>query len=215
MVEIPGAIPIPLVWLDYAGVALFAATGALAAARRKQDLIALAFFGAFTGIGGGTLRDLLLDAPVFWTRDQGYLAVCLLASVAVWVLRGRRTGLGALLWLDAIGLAAYTVVGAAKAEALGFPALVCVVMGVLTSTFGGVVRDVLSGEPSVLMRREIYITAALLGAGVFVGLGQLGVGATPAGAAGAVAGFALRAGALRFGWRLPAFPGAAPAAGRS
>ena len=92
--------------LDYAGVAVFAATGALAAARLKQDLTTLAFFAAITGVGGGTLRDLLIDAPVFWVQDWKYIAVCLTAALGVWFLGRREWRFRALLWLDAVGLAA-------------------------------------------------------------------------------------------------------------
>src|SRR5215217_4747797 len=173
---------------DYAAVAVFAATGALAAARRRDDIVTFAFFAAITGVGGGTLRDVLIDAPVFWIDSPGYLIVCLGVAVAVWMVGGRGWRMGALLWLDAVGMAAYAVVGAAKALSLGVHPIPATVMGVLTAAFGGIIRDVLAGEPSVLLRREIYVTAGLVAGGV-----------------GFVAGFALRAGALRWGWTLPAF----------
>jgi hypothetical protein len=134
--------------LDFAGVAVFAATGALAAAREKHDVITFAFFAAITGVGGGTLRDLLLGLPVFWVQDWRYMAVCLLAAVAIWLIGQRDWRFRALLWLDAIGLGAYGVMGAAKAEAAGAPPLICIVMGTLTACFGGVVRDTLAGQPS-------------------------------------------------------------------
>jgi uncharacterized membrane protein YeiH len=195
----------PLYWLDYAGVLVFGATGALAAARRGHDLVTFAFFAAATGLGGGTLRDLLIGAPVFWIHDAGYIATAMLAAAAVWLVGPRPRLFGALLWLDAVGLAAYAVIGAGKAAALGLSPLVCVLMGAITATFGGVLRDVLAGEPSVLLRREITVTAALVAAGVFL-LGQaVGLASWAAAASGAVAGFALRGGALLWGWSLPAF----------
>ncbi|GAA0648576.1 trimeric intracellular cation channel family protein [Brevundimonas lenta] len=193
--------------LDFAGVAVFAATGALAAARQKHDLVTFAFFGAITGVGGGTLRDLLIGSPVFWVHDWRYIAVCLAASVAVWLVGARPWRFRALLWLDAIGLAAYGVLGAAKAEAAGIAPLICIVMGALTACFGGVVRDLLAGEPSILLRREITVSAALLAATAFVVARVLGLDAWPAAFLGAGLGFALRAGALAWGWSLPAFPG--------
>ena len=128
-------------------MAVFGATGALAAARQKHDLVTLGFFAAITGVGGGTLRDLLIDAPVFWVQDWRYIAICLAAAVGVWFLGQREWRFRALLWLDAIGLAAYGVLGAAKAEALGATPLICIVMGALTACFGGVVRDLLAGQP--------------------------------------------------------------------
>ena len=193
--------------LDFAGVAVFAATGALAAARQKHDLVTFAFFGAITGVGGGTLRDLLIGAPVFWVQDWRYIAVCLGASLAVWLVGARPWRFRALLWLDAFGLAAYGVMGAAKASAFGIAPLICIVMGALTACFGGVVRDLLAGEPSILLRREITVSAALLAATVFVLARVLGLDLWPAAFVGAVLGFGLRAGALAWGWSLPAFPG--------
>src|SRR5262245_8364345 len=100
--------------LDFAGVAMFAATGALMAAEKRQDVITFIFFAAITGVGGGTLRDLLIDAPVFWVQDPRYVIVCSVVAVAVWLMRGRILPGQTLLWLDAVGLCVYGVVGAAK-----------------------------------------------------------------------------------------------------
>jgi uncharacterized membrane protein YeiH len=196
--------------LDFAAVAVFGATGALAAARRKHDIVTFGFFAAITGVGGGTLRDLLIGAPVFWVRRPTYLAVTLLAAVAVWVFGWGRSRERILTWLDALGMAAYAIVGALKAVSLGVPPLSAIVMGVLTSTFGGIVRDVLAEEPSVLLRRELYVTAALVGASAFVLLQALGLGILPAGLAAFALAFATRAGAILFRWSLPGFPGRAP-----
>ena len=201
------AISSALVWLDYAAVAVFGATGALAAARQKHDIVTFGFFAAVTGVGGGTLRDLLVGAPVFWVARPGYLVACLIAAVAVWIVGPGRGRLRILLWLDALGMAAYCVVGAAKAGALGAPPFSAVVMGVLTACFGGVIRDVLAHEPSVLLRREIYVTCAVLGAGTFVILELMGVAAMPAGLAGFAIAFAVRSGAIIWNWSLPGFPG--------
>jgi uncharacterized membrane protein YeiH len=194
-----------LALLDFAGVAVFALTGALAAARRRHDIVTFCFFGAVTGMGGGTMRDLLIGAPVFWVHNAGYPAMCIAAAGVVWALGERSWRIPALLWLDAVGVAAYSVAGAAKAAAVGVPPLVAVVMGVLSATFGGIVRDVLAQEPSVLLRREIYLTAAFLGASIFVGLRLMRVDDGVAVAAGVTGAFLLRAGALRFGWTLPGF----------
>jgi uncharacterized membrane protein YeiH len=199
--------PIPLQTLDYLGVAVFAITGALAAARSRHDVITFAAFAILTGIGGGTLRDLLIGAPVFWVRGSGYgyIYVCLAAAGAVWLLGERPWRSSALAWFDAIGLAAYAVLGAAKALAAGVSPPVAVVMGALTATFGGIMRDLLAGQPSVLLKREIYITAAVLAATVFVAASGLGLDANVAALAGFAAGFGLRAGAIAFGWTLPGF----------
>lgn len=207
MIEAPAIETIrPLLsWLDMAGVAVFAISGALAAAKARQTIVTFAFFAAVTGIGGGTLRDLLIGAPVFWVGRSDYLGICLVAAGAVWILRADRWRLNSLLWFDAVGMAAYAVLGAAKAETMGVPPLACIVMGVLTASFGGIIRDVLAGVPSNLMRREVYVSAAALGATTYVVLVVLGVDRIVAGGIGAVAGFGLRALALAKGFALPAY----------
>ncbi len=196
--------------LDFAGVAVFAATGALAAARQKHDVVTFAFFAALTGVGGGTVRDLLIGAPVFWVADWRYIAVCLVTALAFWIIGARTWRFRALMWLDAIGLAAYGVMGAAKAASYGVAPLICIVMGILTACFGGIVRDVLAHQPSILLRRELYITAALLSAALFVGLKAVSVPTWWAVAIAVAAGLALRAGAILKGWSLPAFPSSQP-----
>ena len=193
--------------LDYAAVAVFGATGALAAARRKHDIVTFGFFAAVTGVGGGTLRDLLIGAPVFWVGKPQYIVACLVAALAVWVLGPRRFRGQTLNWLDALGMAAYTVVGALKALSLGVPPFSAVVMGVLTASFGGVIRDVLAHEPSVLLQRELYITPALAGAAAFVILTLVGMPTVPAGVAGFGIALSIRAGAILWKWSLPGFGG--------
>ena len=204
------ALPIPpleplLAAADMAGVAVFAVSGALAAARIKQTIVTFAFFAAVTGIGGGTLRDLLIGAPVFWVGRSDYLGICMVAAASVWLLKADRWRMDALLWFDAVGLGAYSVLGAAKALGAGVPPLVAVAMGVLTASFGGIVRDLLAGEPSILLRREIYVSAAALGAGTYVGLTLLGLSLWPAALIGAAAGFGLRALAITTGLALPGY----------
>jgi uncharacterized membrane protein YeiH len=191
--------------LDYAGVAMFAASGALMAASKRQDVVTFIFFAAITGVGGGTLRDLLIDAPVFWVLDPGYVIVCTVVAVLVFLTRGRGVHEQTLLWLDAVGLCVYAVVGAAKALALGVHPVICVVMGALTATFGGIIRDVLAGEPSILLRRELYITPAIVSASVFIVLRTLGVDWTWASGIAVALGFIVRAGAIRWKWHMPAF----------
>lgn len=193
--------------LDYAGVAVFAATGALAASRKQLDPIGFLFLAAMTGIGGGTVRDLVLGrGPVFWVLNPAFVVVCTAVAVLVFFtahLIEYRYRL--LLWLDAVGLSAYCVMGAAKGMAATGSWVVAIVTGVMTATFGGILRDVLSGEPSVLLRPEIYVTAALLGAGVFTGAHLAGAPLWAAATAGAAAAFALRGGALVRGWSIPAY----------
>jgi uncharacterized membrane protein YeiH len=200
--------------LDYAGVAVFAATGALAASRKQLDIIGFLFLGSITGIGGGTFRDLILGKPVFWVGNPAYVLVC--ASIAVLVfftahLVESRYKL--LLWLDAVGLSAYAAMGAAKGlDASGSPT-VAIVMGMLTATFGGILRDLLAGEPSVLLRPEVYVTAALIGASVFTLADLLGAPLSVSAPLAFAAAFLVRGGALKFGWSFPTYrsrPGRRP-----
>lgn len=196
-----------LSWLDLAAIAVFAASGALAAARRGQTLVTFAFFAAVTGTGGGTVRDLLIGAPIFWMHDTRALAVCLLVALVVWFTPRRIWSERALDWFDALGLAAYSVYGAGKALSFDIPPLPAAVMGVVTACMGGIIRDVLASEPSILLRPEIYVTAAALAAAIFVGLLLLGVAAPWAAAIGALAGFGLRALAILKGIALPPYRG--------
>ncbi|MET3615369.1 putative membrane protein YeiH [Rhizobium aquaticum] len=193
--------------LNYSGIAVFAATGALSASRKQMDIIGFLFLAVVTAVGGGTFRDLILgNLPVFWVVNPIYIMVC--AGVAVLLfftahlLESRYVW---LLWLDAIGLAAYCVIGAQKGlETSGSPT-VAIVTGVLTAAFGGILRDLLTGEPSVLLRPEIYVTAALAGAGAYTALVQLDLSYALSAALGALVAFAIRGGALKFGWRLTGY----------
>lgn len=205
----------PLLVLDYAGVAVFAATGALAASRKQLDVIGFLFMAAVTGIGGGTLRDVILgQIPVFWVVNPNYLLVCAAVAIIVFFTAHLvESRYKALLWLDAFGLAAFTAMGAHKGlEATG-SAAVALVTGMLTATFGGILRDVLTGEPSVLMRREVYVTAALAGAAGYTLASALALPAWLAATAGFIIALAVRGGALRFGWTIPPYkarPGRRP-----
>jgi uncharacterized membrane protein YeiH len=198
-------LPTALVLLDYLGIAVFAISGALVAAEKRQDFFTFVFFAVVTGVGGGTLRDLLIGAPVFWVRTNATLLICIGAAALVWFVSRRRFAGKALLWFDAAGMAAYAAYGAAKALGYGVAPVPAFAMGVLTSCAGGIIRDVLAGQPSVLMRRELYVTPAALAAGLFVGLELAGLGVWPAAAAAILAGFALRGAAIARGWSLPAY----------
>lgn len=198
----------PILIFDFAGIAVFAATGALAASRKQLDIVGFLFFAAITGIGGGTVRDLILGAPVFWIEDHTYVIVCAAVAVVIFLTAHRvEHRYIALLWLDAVGLAAYGVFGAWKGMALTGSPIIAVVMGVMTATFGGILRDLLASEPSVLLRPEIYVTAALVGATGFTLLTLAGAPLMAAALAGFLAAFLVRAGALRFGWSIPAYRG--------
>jgi uncharacterized membrane protein YeiH len=197
--------PTALVLLDYFGIAVFAVSGALLAAEKKQTLVTFIFFAVVTGVGGGTLRDLLIGAPVFWVHRNATLLICIAAALVVWIASRRRFAGKALLWFDAAGLAAYASYGAAKALLFGVAPVPAFAMGVLTACVGGIIRDVLAGEPSILMRPELYVTAAALSSGLFVGLTYAGLPVWPAAAIAIAAGFALRGAAIARGWSLPQY----------
>ncbi|MGB7431528.1 MAG: trimeric intracellular cation channel family protein [Ahrensia sp.] len=196
-----------LQFLDYAGVAVFAATGALAASRKQLDLIGFLFFAAVTGMGGGTIRDVVLDTgPVFWVQNPIYILVCGTAAVFIYLtahLVESRYKL--LLWLDAVGISAYAAMGAAKGLLATGSFTVAIVMGVLTATAGGMIRDVLANEASVLLRPEVYVTAALAGAVVFCITSAIGVAVLPGACISFAVAFAIRGGALWFGWSFPTY----------
>lgn len=199
-------IPTPLLdWLDLAGVAVFALTGALAAARARQTFVTMAFFALLTGVGGGSVRDLLIGAPVFWIHDGWVAAVCLAIAALVWMTpigwwQGRL-----LDYADALGLTAYAVLGTAKALSYGVPPVPAFVMGVVTGCVGGIVRDVIAGEPSIIMRPELYVTAAALSSALSVAGAMAGLPRELAWIGAAAAGFALRAAAIRWTLALPAY----------
>jgi uncharacterized membrane protein YeiH len=203
--HLPEALGPILGLLDLAGIAVFALSGALLAAVRKQTLVTFLFFAVVTGVGGGTVRDLLIGAPVFWVHDNWTLLICFGAAVAVWLLPARLWQGHALLWCDAAGLAAFSAYGAAKGLAFALAPIPAFAMGVLTGCLGGIVRDVLAGEPSILMRRELYVTAAALSAALLVGLRIAEIPGGIAGPVAALAGFALRGAAIWRGWSLPAY----------
>ena len=203
--QLPAALGPALEWLDFAGIAVFALSGALLAAERRLTLVTFFFFATVTGVGGGTVRDLLIGAPVFWVHQNATLLVCFVAAIAAWLTPEGLWKGRALVWCDAAGLAAYATFGAAKSLAFGLAPLPAFAMGVLTGCLGGIVRDVLAGEPSILMRPELYVTAAALSAALLVGLTLAGVPGGVAGIVAALAGFALRGAAIARGLKLPAY----------
>ncbi|MCJ8158161.1 trimeric intracellular cation channel family protein [Sphingomonas sp. LaA6.9] len=193
--------------LDLLGIAVFAASGALAAAHKQQTLVTFAFFALVTGVGGGTVRDLLIGAPVFWVHDWRYPAASLATAMLVWFTPRHWWRPKALDWFDAVGLAAYAVFGAAKSLAFGIAPLPAVMMGVITACVGGIIRDVLANEPSILLRPELYVTAAALASALFMGLVVLGAPNPVAAVIAALAGFGLRGLAIWKQLALPAYRG--------
>ena len=193
--------------IDWFGTAVFAVTGALVASRKRMDIAGFILLGCVTGMGGGTLRDAMLGAlPVFWVREPVYLAICVAVSAATFFLAHiPESRYRVLLWLDAAGLALFCVVGADRALTAGASAFIAVAMGVVTATFGGVMRDILGRESPLILRKEIYVTAALAGTTAFVVLLALRVGGAIAVCGGFAACFVIRALALHYGWSLPVY----------
>jgi uncharacterized membrane protein YeiH len=194
-------------FLDWFGLCVFALTGALVASRKQMDIVGFALLGSVTGIGGGTVRDVLMGAlPVFWVQKPEYLLACVLVACAAFFVAHLVQSIQRLLiWADAVGLALFSVTGAAVAQNQGAGAAIAIAMGVATATFGGIIRDILSGESPVILRREIYVTAALLGASVFVALQQLGYPKNLSLVIGFLAALVLRAAAIKFNLSLPVF----------
>lgn len=199
--------------LDYSAVFVFALTGSLVASRAQLDIVGFAFFACLTAVGGGTLRDVLLDRnPVFWIDSPSYLGVACIAALLVFVtahLFESRYRL--LLWLDAFALAIAVAAGAGVAQALGHSAPIVLVMGVITGCMGGLMRDVVSNEvPLVLKQGELYVTCAVAGAAATVAAHGAGLGSTLAVILCSAATFFLRAGSLIFGWSLPVYKSRPP-----
>jgi uncharacterized membrane protein YeiH len=192
--------------LDWLGIVAFTVTGALAASRYQMDVVGFVLLGTVTGIGGGTLRDLLLNIhPILWIERPEYVVVCFIVAVAMFFtthLMDKRYRL--ILWFDAIGVALFATVGAERALSVGAAPIVAVTMGI-TACFGGIIRDVLGHKRSIIFGQEIYVTAALSAAVVYVVLNQFGAPRETAVIAGIVIGLGLRAGALRYGWSLPRY----------
>ena len=203
--QLPSSILPLLALLDYVGIAVFAASGALLAAEKRLTFVTFIFLAVATGVGGGTTRDLLIGAPVFWTDDNWTLLICFLAALGVWLTPRRIWGGNALLWFDAAGLAAYASYGAAKALGYGVAPVPAFAAGVLTACLGGIVRDLLANEPSILLRPELYVTAAAVSAGLVVGLASLGAPGELAAGLAVLAGFGLRGAAILNGWSLPGY----------
>lgn len=164
-----------LYWLDLFGVAVFAISGALAAGKKSLDLLGVVIIAVVTAVGGGTTRDLLLNRhPVFWISDPSYLSVIIIATLAtIWYTRHMEPPQKALLLADALGLAVFTITGAQISQGIVSSGVIVVIMAAITGTVGGLIRDVLTNEIPMIMQRDIYATAALAGATVYLLLYQL------------------------------------------
>lgn len=192
---------------DLLGISVFAISGALAAGRKGLDLLGIIIISIVTAVGGGTLRDILLDrAPIFWIADPGYLVVIIISSfIAIWYVRKNKPPFRALLIADALGLAFFTIMGTQITESYGFNPMIPVIMGTVTGVAGGVIRDILSAEVPLILRRDIYASAAIGGAVVYLLFDYFGFGTLISYIAGIFVVLFLRALAIIWGVRLPVF----------
>lgn len=198
----------PLLYaINLIGVAVFAASGALAAGRKKFDLLGVAVIAIVTSVGGGTIRDVLLDRPVFWILDPNNLVVSLAAAALTLVyVRFREPPGMSLLVADALGLALFSISGAQVAEARNLHGVIIVLMGSITGSAGGLLRDVLCGEtPLLLKQTDLYATTSIAGITVYLMLQSLGTPQTPAALAGMAVVAGLRLAAIFWRLRLPVF----------
>jgi uncharacterized membrane protein YeiH len=193
-------------FFDILAAVVFAVSGSLVASRKGMDVMGFMWFAVITGVGGGTVRDLILDVPVFWVQNPAHVSACLVTAVVMHFVAPRvESRYRVHLWFDAFGLALVTIAGTVKAMDVGAPALVAIAMGAVTGTVGGIIRDTLGHVPSVLLGHEIYITASVLGAFTYVGFDAFGLDRMAAMIAGFVVTFTVRGMAMKFGWSLPVF----------
>jgi len=191
--------------MGLSAVAVFAISGALDAARQKMDILGFMLIGTATGIGGGTLRDVLLgNLPVFWIREPVWIVICLAASAITYLIAPKLASRSkALIWMDAVGLALFAVVGTKIALDFGTSPLIALCMGIMTATFGGIARDVLCGSNLTLMNEELYITTAVAGSIVYLTLNLLELPYSYDLIGGFLVAFILRALAILFTIKLP------------
>ncbi len=203
----PPETPVLPAAIDLFAIALFALSGALSGTRTQQTYVTVAFFALIAGVGGGTVRDVLIGAPVFWVHDRLVAPVCLAVATLAWFTPSRWYNARLLVWADALGMAVYSVLGTIKALGWGVPPVPSFLMGVMTGCAGGIIRDVIAGQPSILMRPELYVTASALASASAALMIALDVPPITAWICAAIAGFALRGAAIQWSIGLPAHTG--------
>lgn len=193
-------------YFDLLGTVVFAITGLLAARRKSLDLFGAIVIAMVTAIGGGTLRDLIIGEPVFWTQNDIYIFVVVISAMMLFFLaRFKRLPVKLLLFLDALGLAVFTVIGTQKAMELGFSDPIAIMTGIMTGVAGGIMRDVLVGEVPLVFRKEIYATASFVGASLLLIFIESGWAIEVAVIAAIFVTLSLRVWAILFNIELPVF----------
>ncbi|GLQ19636.1 trimeric intracellular cation channel family protein [Algimonas porphyrae] len=199
----PLSLDFVLTLLDRVGVLVFAISGGIVAVRAKMDWLGILVLSFLPALGGGTLRDLILDAPVFWLTDGWSLLMVLIGAILSYLFANSVEDFKPLRWADAVGLSLFAVAGAAKAIDLGHGITIAVIMGGVTASAGGLLRDIVANREPLLLKQDIYATAALLG-GLGYGLAQQsGLSFEISTLIGSSLAFAIRACAIHFGWSLP------------
>lgn len=192
-----------IMMITYFGDVVFAVSGALTAARYRMDVLGFVLIGTITGIGGGTIRDLLLGRTVWWTQNPLELILCMVAALATFlVIRSHISYRKGMIWADALGLSAFGVVGCHIALEFGAPFVIAVFMGMVTATGGGVIRDVLTNTQPIITSGQLYATAALLGSLTYAGLHHFGAPEIPTELGSVLAAFVLRALAITLDIRM-------------
>lgn len=195
-----------LLALTWLAVAVLAVAGALTASRKQLDPVGFMLVGCLCAFGGGTVRDVILNQPVFWLAVPEMVALAAgLALVVFFAAHRLERRFVVLLWADAVGLGLFAVLGAEAAQRAGVPPWAAILMGTITATAGGMLRDIICAEVPLVLRREIYATAAALGAAVFILAQEGGAGRTLAVSLGIAAGFGARAAAILGRWSLPTY----------
>lgn len=196
-----------IAWIDVIGVAVFAISGALEASRRQMDIVGFILIATVTAIGGGTVRDLLLGiTPVSWIASPHILILCICSAVFVFFTAHKvESRFRMLLWADAIGLAVFSIIGTQKAIDVGVSSSVAILMGTVTATFGGLVRDIICNEVPLILRREIYATAAAAGSASYVLMHSLALPEPLSVLCAFFCGFSIRALAIVKGLSLPSY----------
>ena len=194
-----------LLIIDLMGVFVFALSGALAAARKQMDIFGYMVLAVLPAVGGGTVRDLVLNTSVFWVEESVYILVAVGAGILTYLVSIRVGSRYVVLeWADAIGLSLFCVLGASKALTLTGDPVLAVTLGVVTAVVGGILRDIVCNEIPLILKREIYATAAMVGATVYCLCSYFQLGEGTALVAGGLSAFIVRSTALIFGWSLPA-----------
>jgi len=197
------SLTVSILAIMYFGDAVFAISGALMAAKYKMDIVGFIMIGSITGIGGGTTRDLLLGRTVWWTQDPVELILVVTVSIITFFfITNEITRKKGAIWADALGLSVFAVVGTHIALAFGSPFFIAVVIGLITATGGGVIRDVITNNEPMIMSGQLYATAALLGALAYASLKYWGAGEITSEIVGVLAAFTLRASAIIFDIRM-------------